>query len=159
MPRKFSVPPSARYTVTNCAFNVEKNRAMISTPAAVGRASNAVIATTVGGTPHAASHPMSVKCDSARSTVLWRSLLIAGSINRLGYAVTSQCEIDEPPSYGLGAYKRTRPALSTPANTVGSGLSVTLTGPASSEPLRSLPAACVTLTTGMTIDGSVPPKP
>src|SRR5436190_371814 len=102
------------------------------------------------------SQPMSAISLSVRSTSLVRSLLIAGSMSKLGFAVTSQCDTDEPGASVLGVYMSTCPAGSEPAWSDGSLMSVTLRP--TRLALSVLPSAWVTRTDGIVIVGSAPPR-
>src|SRR6266446_6860518 len=108
------------------------------------------------------TQPMSVNNEKVRSlgcVTSWvRSKFIFGSINWFGKALVFQCETEEPPTKGLGAYIRARPRLSDPAGTAGSTPRVPFT-PDPSWDLIVLPSASVIRTAGIVIVGSNPPRP
>ncbi len=102
------------------------------------------------------SQPMSANRFAVRSTLSFRSELIAGSIKRFGVAETSQCDTLEPPWNGLGAYRSTWPPDESPACLVGESRSVTFTVPAPMAVLSVEPSACVMPRLGMVMVGSEP---
>src|SRR6185295_9697793 len=84
---------------------------------------------------------------------------MAGSISRLGKAMGSQCEVEEPVTTGTGALSSAKPAVVAPARTVRLRPSVTLTVPLPIAVLRALPSGRLTRTEGMVIVGSTPAMP
>src|SRR5204862_5604376 len=100
--------------------------------------------------------PISANAHCVRSTSV-RSPLMKGSINRSGVSGVSQCETEDPDSIGFGAYMRGRPSASVPASCELSRPIEANTPAPPSCPLMAVASACETLTTGIVIEGSLPP--
>src|SRR5262245_19441551 len=103
VPEHSEIPPPSEKVTLNPSTGVVKSRRML-TGMVTHELDGQITVETEGAPTIAGSQPMSRNMGSVRSTVLWRSLLIAGSMSAFGVSEMSQCETDDPFTNGFGVY-------------------------------------------------------